>query len=127
MSLDITPMIPGGRQVIQSYRGGVFRISQIEYRGAVIVLPDRTMAWNAASVASLRIEDFAALLGLPRPADILLLGCGAAMQLPPAAVRDGLRQAGVIVEPMDTGAACRTFNVLMSEDRRVAAALLPMP
>jgi uncharacterized protein len=105
----------------------VFRISDIEYLGAVIVLPERTLPWPVDSIASVAPDDFTSLLILPRPADLLLLGCGAAMQLLPAAARAALKQAGVIVEPMDTGAACRTFNVLMGEDRRVAAALLPMP
>ena len=49
------------------------------------------------------------------------------MLLVPAALRQGLRQAGIVVEPMDTGAACRTYNVLMAEGRRVAAALIPVP
>ena len=56
---------------------------------------------------------------------ILLLGCGRRMQPVPQAVRQALRQAGIVVDAMDTGAACRTYNVLLAEDRRVAAALLP--
>ena len=56
--------------------------------------------------------------------DLLLLGCGARMAMVPAGVRQHLRAAGVVVESMDTGAACRTYNVLMADGRRVAAALI---
>ena len=57
--------------------------------------------------------------------EILIIGCGPAFQAPPAALRDGLRKDwGVVLEWMDTGAACRTFNVLLAEDRACAAALI---
>jgi len=56
--------------------------------------------------------------------DLLLLGCGARMAMVPAALRQQLRDAGVVIEAMDTGAACRTYNVLMADGRRVAAALI---
>lgn len=126
MSLDISPLIPTGRQVIQGYRGGGFRISQVDYAGPVIVLPDRTIAWTAPALAELTISDFAALLGLEIGVQVLLLGCGERMLLPPPLLRKSLKDEGIVVEPMDTGAACRTFNVLMGEDRRVAAALFPV-
>ncbi|MGH6796969.1 MAG: MTH938/NDUFAF3 family protein, partial [Roseiarcus sp.] len=58
--------------------------------------------------------------------EILLLGCGPRMAPVPPALRQGLRVAGIVVDAMDTGAACRTYNVLLSEDRRVAAALLAL-
>lgn len=58
--------------------------------------------------------------------EFLLLGSGARMQLLPKALRQGLRDAGLVVEVMDTGAACRTYNVLLAEGRRVGAALLPV-
>ncbi|HET6224238.1 MAG TPA: Mth938-like domain-containing protein, partial [Dongiaceae bacterium] len=56
--------------------------------------------------------------------DLLLVGCGARMAPLPPALRQALRQIGVVMEPMDTGAACRTYNVLMAEGRRVCAALI---
>ena len=56
---------------------------------------------------------------------ILLLGCGRQMLPVPSALREELRAHGVVIDAMDTGAACRTYNVLLAEDRRVAAALLP--
>jgi uncharacterized protein len=127
LSLDIAPLIPIGRQLIQSYRGGVFRIAQIEYTGPVIVFPDRTIAWNVSSFDALTPEDFESIVAAGAAVEVLLLGCGPSMRLPSASLKSALKTAGVVVEPMDTGAACRTFNVLMGEDRRVAAALLPVP
>jgi uncharacterized protein len=121
--MDITPLIPAGRQVIETYGEGRFRISGIVHPGAVIVLPERTIAWAAQSVAALSLDDFAGLRGA---AEILLLGCGPRMALAPRSLREALRGQGMILEPMDTGAACRTYNVLLSEGRRVAAALLPV-
>lgn len=56
--------------------------------------------------------------------DVLIIGCGPAFQPPPKALKDGLKDWGVVLEWMDTGAACRTFNVLLSEDRACAAALI---
>ncbi len=127
MSLDIAPQIPTGRQLIQSYRDGKFRIAQVEYPGPVIVFPDRTLVWNVCSFEDLSPNDFAEIVAAATMVEVLLLGCGATMRLPPPALKTELKQAGIVIEPMDTGAACRTFNVLMSEDRRVAAALLPTP
>ena len=59
--------------------------------------------------------------------EILLLGCGPRMAPVPRPLRETLRAAGIVIEAMDTGAACRTYNVLMSEGRRVAAALIAVP
>ena len=56
--------------------------------------------------------------------ELLLLGCGARMQQVPGPLRQALRDAGIVVEPMDTGAAARTYNILLGENRRVAAALI---
>ena len=125
MSLDISPLIPTGRQIIQTYRGGAFRISQVDYAGPVLVLPDRTITWSPPAFANLALADFAAIRGPDAVVQVLLLGCGDKMLMPSAALRKAFKDVGIVIEPMDTGAACRTFNVLMGEDRRVAAALYP--
>jgi len=64
------------------------------------------------------------VLAAEPPVEVLLVGCGSAMALIDPDLRDAARARGVALEPMDTGAACRTYNVLMAEDRRVAAALI---
>lgn len=123
---DITPMIPSDRQVIDGYGEGQFCVSGQWRTGAVVVLPDRTQPWPVADFSALTVEDFAPVTGAEPKVEILLLGCGPTAKLLPKAVRQALREAGVVVEPMDSGAACRTYNVLLAEGRRVAAALLPV-
>lgn len=125
MSLDISPLIPTGRQVIQSYRAGIFRISQVDYAGPVIVLPERTLTWAAPAFGDLNAAHFDPIREAGIEVQVLLLGCGNKMLLPSSSLRQAMKTLGIVIEAMDTGAACRTFNVLMGEDRKVAAALLP--
>jgi uncharacterized protein len=123
MSLDITPMVPPGRQVIQNYGSGQFMISGVRLTGPTLVFPERSLAWNVAAFEDLSDDGFAEVIGAgPRP-EILLVGAGSRGTLLPPDLRAELRAAGIIAECMNTGAACRTFNVLVGEDRRVAAAL----
>ncbi|MDE1146205.1 MAG: Mth938-like domain-containing protein [Azospirillaceae bacterium] len=122
--MDITPLIPADRQVIDAYGPGRFRVSNTVYETPIIVFPDRTLVWAVENFADLEPEDFAALTA--EQPEIVLLGCGPTMQLFPSSLRRALKEQGLGgIDPMDTGAACRTYNVLMAEGRRVAAALLP--
>ena len=123
--MDVTPLIPVGRQYIEGYGGGRFRISGVVHDGAVLVLRERTMAWPVADLASVTADSLAPVIEAG-DVTVLLLGCGRRMGLVPAAVRERMRAAGIVIEPMDTGGACRTYNVLLAEDRQVAAALLPV-
>ena len=109
---------------IEGYGGGGFRVDGVFYQGSLIVLPTRVVEWAVAEIA--QIDDAAlppALFG-EAGVELLLLGCGARMQPVPRALREALRAAGTVVEPMDTGAAVRTYNILLGEHRRVAAALI---
>lgn len=124
--MDITPIIPADRQVIDTYGPGRFRVANTLYEGAIIVFPDRTITWDVPGFASLTADHFAPVAAAdPRP-EILLLGTGPRMGLLPAALRRGLKEQGVVVDVMDSPAACRTYNILLAEGRRVAAALLPV-
>ena len=124
--MDLTPLIPAGRQIVESYGSGRFRVSGRVFDGSILVLTDRTRVWPVADIASMTLDGLAAAAEAARAGtiDLLLVGCGARMAPIPAQVRQALRDDGVVVEPMDTGAACRTYNVLMAEGRRVAAALI---
>ena len=123
MSLDITPLVPAGRQVIQSYGAGQFVISDARFTGPVLVFAERCLAWNVAAFENLTPHDFAEVIVTEPKPEILLLGSGAGSALLQAPLRSEMRAAGIIIECMNTGAACRTFNVLIGEDRRAAAAL----
>lgn len=120
--MDITPIIPAGRQLIKGYGDRGFTISGGRWEGSVLVFPDRSLAWYPTSMAEITVDSLAPVLDASP--ELLLLGCGSSMLPLPSALRVLLREAGIKVEIMDTGAACRTFNVLLAEDRRVAAALI---
>ncbi len=107
----------GGARPIDGYGPGFFRIGGQVHRGAVLVSPDGTAAWNG-------LDDSAPLLALAGRIDVLLIGMGKVIAHPPKRLIDPLEAAGIGVEPMDSPAAARTYNVLLSEGRRVAAALL---
>lgn len=122
--MDITPVVAADRQLIHGYGDHGFTITGLRHEGSVLVFPDRTQAWPVTSMAELSLDALAPILvAEPRPA-VLLLGCGKGMSVVPRAIKAALRDAGIVVEPMDTGAACRTYNVLLTEGRDVAAALI---
>jgi uncharacterized protein len=122
--MDVTPLIPAGRQVIDSYGAHSFHVSGAGYDGAILVFPDKTVSWPVTALADVTAESLRPVIE-HGGVEILLLGCGKRMQPVRPALRQALRQAGIVVDAMDTGAACRTYNILLAEERRVAAALLP--
>ncbi len=128
MTLDITPLVPAGRQVIEAYGEGGFVIAGARHAGSVMVWPERTLAWGIAAAAQVTEGALAPLFASTPPPEILpeilIVGCGAGFIPPPAPLRAALRARGLALEWMDTGAACRTFNVLLAEGRPAAAALI---
>lgn len=124
--MDVTPIIPADRQFIDSYGAGRFRVSGTVHEGSILVFPDRTLAWPVAAFDDLRADDFRLLAEADPSLEIVLLGCGARMALLPPSLRRAIRETGLNIDVMDTGAACRTYNVLLSEERRVAAALIAL-
>ena len=123
--MDVTPIIPAGRQLIERYGPSGFRVTGVAYGGSILVFPDRTSDWNVAEIAEVTAETLRLVIE-HGAVEILLLGCGARMVPVAPSLRQALRIAGIVVDAMDTGAACRTYNVLMAEERRVAAALIRM-
>lgn len=109
----------GSAQAIEGYGPDFFRVGPHVLRGSTLVTP-----WDAGRWGGL--SDSAAPLALAGRIDVLLLGMGAAIAPVPRAFREALETAGIGVEPMSTPAACRTYNVLLGEGRRIAAALLPV-
>lgn len=122
--MEITPLIPEGRQVIESYGDGRFRVSGVPIEGSILILPTATFAWSAVDPSGLTLDSLAPLLAADPPVEILLVGSGRRLVPLTPALKAALRERGIGADPMDTGAACRTYNVLMAEGRRVAAALL---
>lgn len=104
---------------VDGYGPDFFRIGGVLHQGAVLTGPKGTGSWGGYT-------DTAPLLALIGEVDVLFLGTGAEIAYIPAALREELEQAGLGYEVMNSPAACRTYNVLLSEGRRVALAALPI-
>ena len=115
---------PGGRRAIQKYGSGRFVVSGADFSGSVIVLLSHTVSWPVATIDDLTPGAFDLLVPQAGAIDVCLLGCGARTAFLPRALRAFFKDVGLHVEPMDTGAACRTFNVLAAEGRALVAALI---
>ena len=109
----------GGGLPVEGYGPGFFRIGGEVRRGAVRVLPSGVEAWGG-------VEDLGAILAAAGDIDVRLLGTGPEIAHAPDAVRERLEAAGIGVEVMASPAACRSYNVLLGEGRRVALAALPV-
>ena len=113
----------GTGNVFTGYGPGYVEINKVRHEANLVVFPDHlSSGWAAHGFAGLVVEDFTSLLEW-QP-EIVLLGTGAAIRFPHPRVYAGLTAARIGVDVMDVQAACRTFNVLASEGRRVAAALI---
>jgi uncharacterized protein len=113
-----------GRAPIDAYGNGGFRFADMSHRGSILCLPSGIHGWEPANPAALTIDDFQRLLAESDGVEILLVGMGPDLRPLPAALRQSLLETGISAEPMSTGAAVRTFNVLLAEERAVAAALI---
>lgn len=122
--IDITPLVAKGRQLVQGYGDGGFRISESRHEGPVLVFPTETRPWPVSDPADITPASLEAVFEAAADIEILVIGCGGRFLAPPVGLREALKDAGIVLEWMDTGAACRTFNVLLTEDRLAAAALI---
>ncbi len=113
-----------GRAPIEAYGNGGFRFADMSHRGSLLCLPSGIYGWEPSDVSSLVEADFTRLLAEAVDVQILLVGSGRELRPLPAGLRAAFRQAGISADPMSTGAAVRTYNVLLAEDRAVAAALI---
>lgn len=113
-----------GRAPIDAYGNGGFRFAEMSHRGSILCLPSGIYGWDPADPASLTAGDFAKLLDEAGDIQILLVGSGNDLRPLAPAVRAVFKEAGILADPMSTGAAVRTYNVLLAEDRLVAAALI---
>lgn len=109
---------------IDAWGGGGFRVAGDWRPGSLLILDDKPLPWHAKALADLMPEDFAEVFAAGGAVEFVLLGGGLVNALPPRPVRDALNAAGVGLEFMSTEAAARTYNVLASEGRRLAAALI---
>jgi uncharacterized protein len=109
---------------ITAYGNGGFRFADMSHRGSILCLPSGIYGWNVSSAEALRPQDFEFALKTLEAPMALLLGTGNAQVWPEPAVYAAFADAGIALEPMSTGAAARTYNILIAEKRRIAAALI---
>lgn len=110
-----------GRAPITAYGNGGFRFANMSHRGSLLCLPSGIYGWDAPD--PLDVEALAKVFAEASDIEILLVGTGSELRPLSAAIRERCRSEHIVAEPMATGAAVRTFNVLLSEERAVAAAL----
>jgi uncharacterized protein len=113
-----------GRAPIEAYGNGGFRFADMSHRGSILCLPSGIHGWEPADPQALSAVDFAKVMAEAEGIEILLVGMGEALRPMPRDLRTALKDAGISSDPMSTGAAVRTYNVLLAEDRAVAAALI---
>lgn len=117
--MRLTEIDFGAAQPVEGYGPGFFRIGGVAHEAPLLVVPGQVRPWGG-------YDDTDALLGLAGQVDVLFIGTGGEIAHIPAALRSALEEVGLGVEAMDSPAACRTYNVLLSEQRRVALAVLPV-
>lgn len=115
--------VPAARPAIQSYGPDGFRVSGALHTGPILIFFNGVVDWHAA--LPLGLDAFAQAIERRGDFDLLLIGCGDARDGMEQGLATSLRAQGLPCEAMGTGAACRTYNLLAAEGRRVAAALIP--
>lgn len=123
--MDITAQYTAGNS-IQAYGPEGFRINGVHYEGAVLVSAAVVMPFMPLQLSAVTLAALAPLLDAPPPVELLIIGTGAYMRPVPGPLRQALRARNIRVDAMATGAACRSYTIMHSENRRVGALLLPV-
>ena len=113
-----------GRAPLEAYGNGGFRFANMSHRGSLLCVPSGIHGWSPVAPEDLTVEAFERVLAEAGDIEVLLVGTGPELKPLPADLKQAFRDAGMISDSMSTGAAVRTFNVMLAEERAVAAALL---
>ncbi|WCK03364.1 Mth938-like domain-containing protein [Agrobacterium tumefaciens] len=122
--IEIRPAHFPGRAPIDAYGNGGFRFADMSHRGSLLLLPSGIYGWEPVDARELTIGHFEKVLAEAQDIEVLLIGTGDGMRVLPKELRAAFKEAGISVDPMSTGAAVRTYNIMLSESRAVAAALI---
>ncbi len=109
---------------IDAYGNGGFRFADMSHKGSLLCLPSGMSAWPIASATDLTLASLQPVLDQADAIDVLLIGLGPDITIIDPTIRAAFRERNIIIEPTQTGGAIRTYNVLLAEDRAVAAALI---
>ncbi len=113
-----------GRAPIDAYGNGGFRFADMSHRGSLLLLPSGIYGWEMAEGDPLAVDAFRRVLDEAAGIEVLLVGTGKDLRPIPADLKAALRERGIASDPMGTGAAVRTYNIMLAEQRAVAAALI---
>lgn len=122
--MDITPLIPEGINIINGYGNGSFVINKQEHKGSVMLKSDWLKDWTAQSFAEVNFDSLQEIIKVKDSIELLIIGCGEKQLFLNPELKRLLNKENIVAEVMVTGAACRTYNVLITEGRAVAAALI---
>ena len=109
---------------LEAYGNGGFRFAGMSHRGSLLCLPTGMHAWNVNSPTELTLQSLSLVLEAADRIDVLLIGLGSDIAAIDPAIRLAMRERKIIVEAIGTGGAVRTYNILLAEERAVAAALI---
>ena len=112
---------------IDAYGKGGFVFAGMSHRGSLLCLPDAIWAWPVTKPEEISQESLARVFEAANIIDTLILGSGTDVWIPPKDLRQALRAVHIVLDPMQTGPAIRTYNIMIGERRRVAAALIAVP
>ena len=112
---------------IEAYGKGGFAFAEMSHRGSLLCLPEAIWAWPVARPEEIDNASLARVFEAASGIDTLIIGTGTGVWLAPAALRDALRAVRVVLDTMQTGPAITTYNIMIGERRRVAAALIAVP
>ena len=112
---------------IEAYGKGGFAFADMSHRGSLLCLPDAIWAWPVTRPEEIDEASLARVFAAANGIDTLIVGTGTNVWLAPPTLRNALRKLGVVLDPMQTGPAIRTYNIMIGERRRVAAALIAVP
>jgi uncharacterized protein len=112
---------------IEAYGKGGFAFADMSHRGSLLCLPEAIWAWPVTRAADIDRASLEKVFATAKDIDTLIIGTGNDVWQPPAGLRDALRAVKVVLDPMQTGPAIRTYNIMIGERRRVAAALIAVP
>ena len=113
-----------GRAPIDAYGNGGFRFADMSHRGSILCLPSGIYGWPVEEGMPLDVDNLGKVFADAADIEVLLVGTGNMLRPLGKDLRAALKQAGISADPMSTGAAVRTYNVLLAEQRAVAAALI---
>ena len=112
---------------IEAYGKGGFAFAEMSHRGSLLCMPDAIWAWPVTRSEDIDRASLERVFAAAEGIDTLIIGTGTGVWLPPSGLREALRAVKVVLDPMQTGPAIRTYNIMIGERRRVAAALIAVP